>query len=184
MEVPELPGALLLCIDMQAPFLAAIADAPRLTRRCEFVLAAAQGLGVRTLFTEQVPQKLGPTVPELLAHVPQPMQLAKRTFSALADDGIADRLKEFDIEHLLLCGIETPICVYQTAIDALNSNYQVTVLGDAVGARRPADAEATLGALVRAGVHVLPSETVLYSLLHDTTHPFFKRFTSLVKAHG
>lgn len=183
MAAPPFPGALLLCIDLQAPFLAAIADRDTLLRRCHFALSAARLLGLRAAFTEQVPQKLGPALPELLALVERPVQLAKSTFSALADDGIKETIRGLDTEHLLLCGIETPVCVYQTAIDALNANLQVTVLSDAVGARRADDARWALEAMARAGVHVLPSETVFYALLHDARHPAFKRFTELVKTH-
>jgi nicotinamidase-related amidase len=183
MPASELPGALLLCVDMQAPFLAPMPERDTIVRRCRFTVAAARALGLRTAFTEQVPQKLGPTLPELLGLVEQPIQLGKSTFSALADDGIRETIQGLDTEHLLLCGIETPICVYQTAIAALNANLQVTVLSDAVGARRPDDARVALDALARAGVHVLPAESVFYSLLHDTRHPAFKRFTELVKSH-
>jgi hypothetical protein len=58
------------------------------------------------------------------------------------------------------------------------------VLSDAVGARRSEDAATCLAALRQAGAHVLPSETVFYSLLRDATHPFFKNYTKLVKSHG
>jgi hypothetical protein len=58
------------------------------------------------------------------------------------------------------------------------------VLSDAVGTRRPDDAAACLEALARAGVNVLPSETVFYAMLHDVNHPFFKAYTQLVKSHG
>ena len=87
-------------------------------------------------------------------------------------------------EHLLLCGLETPICVYQTAIAALAAGLQVTLLSDALGARRTEDATACLMALRHAGAHVLPSETVFYALLHDVQHPFFKAYTQLVKSHA
>ena len=109
----------------------------------------------------------------------------KNSFSALGDDGIRDALLgQRDVGHLILCGIETPVCVYQTAIAALAEGLQVSILIDAVGARRPSDADACLAALARAGAHVLPSETVFYSLLHDVSHPFFRAYTQLVKTHG
>ena len=178
-------GALLLCIDMQPVFVRAVADGPRVQRRCEFAVAAAVGLGLPVAFTEQVPQKLGGTVPELLALAFGAPVFGKNAFSALADDGIRDALlRDRGVEHLLLCGIETPVCVYQTAVDALADKLHVTVLNDAVGARRDTDATACLAALARAGAHVLPCETVFYSLLHDVKHPFFKAYTQLVKSHG
>ena len=177
-----LAATALLCIDVQPVFVHAIADGPRMQRRCEFAVAAAHGLGLRVVFSEQVPAKLGGTAPELLAVAPMAAALGKDTFSALADDAIRAALAP--AEHLLLCGLETPICVYQTALDALHAGLHVTVLSDAVGARRSDDALACLATLRHAGVHVVPSETVFYSLLHDVRHPFFKPYTQLVKSHG
>jgi hypothetical protein len=66
-------------------------------------------------------------------------------------------------------------------LDALAAGLQVTLLSDCVAARRPDDARVCMEALVRAGVHVLPSETIFYSLLHDVSNPFFKTYTQLVK---
>lgn len=175
---------LLLCIDMQPVFVRAVAEGATVQRRCAFAIQAAAGLGVPVAFTEQVPQKLGPTAPELTALVPQPVVWGKSTFSALADDGIREAITTRGIEHLLLCGIETPVCVYQTALAALAAGLQVTLLSDCVGARRPDDAHVCLDALVRAGVHVLPSEAVFYALLNDVKHPFFKAYTQLVKTYG
>ncbi len=183
---PSAPdGTLLLCIDLQPAFVRAISEGARVQRRCEFAVAAAVGLGLPVAFTEQVPQKLGGTAPELLALAPGAAVFPKDTFSALADEATRTALiEERKLEHLVLCGIETPICVYQTALAALAEGLHVTLLSDAVGARRPDDAAACLAALRHAGVHVLPSETVFYSLLGDVRHPFFKAYTQLVKSHA
>lgn len=183
---PSIPDdAFLLCVDMQPIFIRAMADSARVQHRCEFAVAAAVGLGIPAGFSEQVPQKLGGTAPELLALAPQAAVWPKNTFSALADEGIRDALlRQRDVQHLLLCGIETPVCVYQTAIAALADGMQVTVLSDAVGARRPDDAAACLAALRHAGAHVLPGETVFYALLREVGHPFFRAYTQLVKSHG
>jgi len=178
-------GALLLCVDLQSVFLNAVVDGPRVIKRCGFAIQAAKGFNVPVVFTEQVPQKLGPTLPELLQLAPEAKQFGKATFSALADDGIRDAIRAMDVEHLILCGIETSVCVYQTALDALDAQLQVTILADAVSARRPDDAQVCLDALrARNHVAVLPSETVFYSMLQSVKHPFFKTFTQLVKAHA
>jgi nicotinamidase-related amidase len=182
-SVPE--DTLLLCVDMQPKFIAAVVDGFEVRRRCEFAVAAASGLGIPVAFTEQVPHKLGSTAPELAEFAPRAAVWPKNTFSALADDGIRDALlRQRDVQHLILCGIETPVCIYQTAIAALADDMQVTVLSDAVGARRTEDARACLAALVRSGAHVLPGETVFYALLHDVGHPFFRTFTELVKRYN
>lgn len=187
MHAPAVPvphDALLLCVDMQPGFIAAIQESEGVTRRCAFAIAAAHGLGLKVAFTEQVPQKLGRTAPELLALAPDAPCWSKEAFSSLADDGIRDQLLgQLGIQHLILCGIETPVCIYQTAVRALADGLQVTLLSDAVGARRPDDARTVLEALARSGAHVLPSETVFYALLRDARHPFFRAYTHLVKEY-
>jgi len=174
----------LLCVDMQPAFLAAMHRGAEVSKRCAFALQASVGLGVPVVFTEQVPEKLGATAPELLQLAPDAKVFPKRTFSALADEPTLAWLPDNGTEHILLCGLETPVCVYQTALDALQLGWQVTVLSDAVAARRPDDATSCFAALRHAGVAVLPSETVFYAMLRETTHPFFREFTRLVKQHA
>jgi nicotinamidase-related amidase len=179
-------GALLLCIDLQPIFLKAMPDADRFAPRCQFAIEAARLLGIPVAFTEQAPQKLGPTDPRFLKLAgKKPLQLAKTTFSALADDVIRETLREKQkIEHLILCGLETPICIYQTALDAINSDLQVTLLTDCLTARRPDDSRSALAALIRLGAHALPAETIFYSIIATTAHPAFKPFTQLVKKYS
>jgi nicotinamidase-related amidase len=181
-----LAGALLLCLDLQPVFLRAVGNGVRVQRRCEFAVAAARALGIPVAFTEQVPEKLGRTEPALLALVENPEVHPKDSFSALAA-GTPVRsavTQGRDIEHLILCGVETPICVFQTAVDAVQAGLAVTVLTDCVGARREADARACLDALARAGAHILPAETVFYSILGGSAHPAFRAYTELVKKYG
>lgn len=179
--VPD--DTLLLCVDMQPRFVAAVADGDRIRRRCEFALAAAVGLGLPVAFTEQVPAKLGGTAPELRALAPTAPVWAKSTFSALTDPEIRSGLEARHVRHLVICGIETPICVYQTALDAIAGGLHATILSDAVGARRGDDARFCLEALARAGAHILPAESIFYALLRDVSHPFFRDYTQLVRQH-
>ena len=186
MPLPETPssasGLLLLCVDLQPVFLKAVPAHDMVQRRCAFAIQAAVGLAVPVLFTEQAPHKLGGTAPELLQLVPHPRAFGKTTFSALEDQAIRQAVATPETEHVLLCGVETSVCIHQTALDALAAGLQVTLLSDCVGARRAEDAQTCLAALIRAGVNVLPAETVFYSLLHDVQHPFFRAYTQLVKA--
>lgn len=180
-----LEDTILVCVDMQPVFIRAVAEGERVEKRCAFALAAARGLGMPILYTEQVPEKLGGTSPALRQLAPDASALGKKTFSVLSDPAMRQAiLKDGQVKHLVLCGIETSVCVYQTTVAALREGLQVTILSDAVSARRPEDARACLDALARAGAHILPSETVFYALLHDVGHPFFKAYTQLVKNAG
>jgi nicotinamidase-related amidase len=179
-------ASLLLCLDLQPVFLRAVGNGEGILRRCKFAVASACGIGLPVAFTEQVPSRLGGTEPSILGLVAAPQVHAKDTFSALAPESPVRRAltAQRRLDHLILCGIETPICVYQTASDALKDGLAVTVLTDCVGARREADARVCLEALARAGAQLLPAETLFYAILGGATHPFFRSYTALVKEYG
>jgi nicotinamidase-related amidase len=166
-------------------FIGAVDRGEQVQNRCAFAIAVAGRLSLPIMFTEQVPEKLGGTAASLLELAPTAAVYPKRSFSALADERIRTALlQETSTEHLLLCGIETSVCIYQTAIAALGHGLEVTILSDCVSARRTDDARVCLDALARAGAHILPSETVFYAVLNDVGHPFFKEYTQLVKRFG
>lgn len=182
MSATPATGVALLVIDVQPTFLKAVRDGEGCLRRCLLAAAAARLLGVPVLFTEQVPAKLGPTHPDLLLAAGEGRAVfGKTAFSAFGAPGLAEAFGKLQVSQLLLCGLEIPVCVYQTAMDALREGMGVTILSDAVAGRRTDDGQACLEALRAAGAHILPTETVFYALLGDATHPQFRAFTDLVK---
>ena len=175
-------GVALLVVDVQPTFLKAMPEGEACLRRCRLAVASAQLLGVAVLFTEQVPAKLGPTHPELLAAAGEHRAVfGKTAFSAFGAPGLTEAFGKAEVSQLLICGLEIPVCVYQTAMDALREGLGVTILSDAVTGRRSADGQACLEALRAAGAHVLPTETVFYAMLGDATHPQFRAYAELVK---
>ncbi len=188
MNEAPIQSVALLVVDMQDTFLKAIPDAQTLLARCAFATEAAQLLGIRTFFTAQVPDKLGPVSPRLTSLLPEEAREAhlfpKTAFSALQAPGMMEVLSNHQIDHLILAGIETPICVYQTAIDAANEEMAMTLLSDGIGGRRRDDRQPVIDSLARIGCHVLPAEAVFYSILGGADHPSFKAFTALVKKYG
>ena len=160
-------------------------DSDTFLKRVQFSIEAATLLGIPTLFTEQNPTRLGNTHPEVLACAPNaPRPFAKMSFSALGEGQVLDALQEKSIDHLLLAGLESSICIYQTALEALAQDIGVTVLADATTSRRLEDRLFSDQALVKAGCTLLPSETVFYSILGTSNHPKFRDFLSLVKKYS
>lgn len=174
----------LLVIDMQDGFLKAIPGADQLLSRCCFAVEAARLLGIRTFFTAQVPDKLGDVNPRLPGFQENAVIFPKTAFSALQAPGLREVLSAGGIDHLILAGLETPICVYQTAVEATNDELSVTLLADCISGRRNEDRQPALNALAQVGCHVLPAETVFYSIIGDARHPAFKSFTKLVKKYS
>lgn len=180
------PGLALLIVDAQDVFLRALpAAGSKLTRRCAFVAATAQLLKIPVAITEQVPAKLGGTNAEVRAAAGKKTPVfAKTAFSALAAEGLGDWLRKIGATHLLVTGLETPICIYLTVLEALAADFEVTLLTDATGGRRPEDFPPVHRLMESAGARLLPSETVFYSIVRDATHPHFREFTALVKKYA
>ena len=174
----------LLVIDAQDAFISSLTDSSTFLQRCSFAIEAARTLGLHTLFTEQVPDKLGHTNKELLRRATRPKIFHKTSFSALSAPGIENFLRDNEVYHVLVCGLETPICVYQTALQAIDKDIDATFLSDALGCRRIEDGNVALNAIIGLGCPALPTETVFYSLLSDALHPRFREFSNLVKTYS
>ncbi len=175
-------SAALLVLDAQDCFIQTLPDPDTFLSRCAFAVDAARVLGIRTIFTEQVPHKLGHTHAQLLRRAQTPTVFPKESFSALGAPGIDAWLRDNEIYHLIVCGLETTICVYQTGLQATDEDIDITFLSDALACRRTQDEPHAVEALRRLGSQVLPSETVFYSLLREVTHPLFREFNQLVKS--
>ena len=179
-----IPNLGLLVLDVQDVFLGVCANVDNFTLRTRFCVEVALLFNFPTLITEQRPEVLGTTTEKLAELATNTETVTKTGFSAFTEPATQTWIDKYSIHHILVIGLETPICVYQTALDAINQEIDVTLLSDAITCRRPSDAEVALAALRIHGAHVLPSETVFYSILRDSKHPLFKEFTRLVKKYS
>lgn len=179
-----LDAVALLVVDMQDAFLNVMPDREAVLRRTALAIESARAFGIKVIFTEQVPDKLGPTHAALRALAPEARVFAKAEFSALLAEGLHEYLRRINVYHLLLAGIETPICIYQTALHAQDNELDVTILSDCTTGRRPEDCYVVLESLARAECHVLPAETVFYSMLGSSVNPRFAHFTRIVKRYS
>ena len=171
-----------LLVDVQTVFARVLPQYEELVRRCQFALESAILLELPVYITEQAPDKLGSTQPELTAAAPEAKIFTKTAFSALRAEGLLKTLQGQNLRHLLVGGLETPVCIYQTVMDALGEGFQVTLLSDCLGCRREEDGKAIIDYLGRQkNCHHLPAEAVFYSLLGDAKAPAFRAYTRLVK---
>lgn len=181
----NLPLAL-LAVDMQTVFLDVVQQGCAMRNRCLFTLEVASLLGIPVYFTEQFPEKLGSTEGQFLQVAGVNYRtFSKTTFSAFGAPGLAEEFKARRLQHLLVIGLEVPICIYNTVLDACSRDIACTLLSDCISGRRKEDAEVCLQFLRnRTDCHILPSETVFYSLLRDAKDPLFREFTKLVKKYS
>ncbi len=146
------------------------------------LLEAAKVLAIPVLITEQYPQGLGTTYPEILAHLPPGVTpLAKTGFSCTCAEGFDTLLERSGRTQAILAGQETHVCVLQTALTLLSRGWQVFVVEDAVCSRHPKHKIYALERMRQAGVAVLAGESVLFEWLRDARHPNFKQLARLIR---
>ena len=178
---PETAGLAGLILDAQPRLLGGIEGAETLLGSIKVFARSMSALGVPACVTEQVPDKLGSTDDGVLEACPDFPIFPKDSFSAFGCPDFEDWISAGGIEHLLLTGIETPICVYLTAVDAVRRGLTVTILTDCVGCRRPEDGKWALRKLENLGCHLLPLESLLYAMLKSARHEQFRAVSALVK---
>jgi nicotinamidase-related amidase len=178
-ELMNRDDSALLVVDMQARLLPLIRGHERLTWNVGRLIDGAKLLGVRLAATEQYPQGLGPTTESLAARLgPVPAKLA---FSCGECGEIFASWRDLGIWKILVCGIETHVCVGQTVHDLLGEGFRVYVAADAVGARGQLDHEVALRRMDSAGATLTTTEAALFEWCGRAGTPEFKSISQLVK---
>lgn len=172
-------GALLV-VDVQDKLLPSIQGRELVVANAVRLVRAAEILSMPVWATEQYPEKLGPTVPDLAQLIPQ--RTAKTTFHCCGAPQILEQLYGRHIKHVTLAGIEAHVCIAQTAIELLRLGFAVQVPADAVGSRATMDWEIALRRLQTAGVVVTTTEAVLFEWTERSDRPEFKAISALIKS--
>ncbi len=172
----------LVVVDVQTAFRAPINDFAPIVERIVIAVRAFQILNLPILITEQYPKGLGRTAQEILDFLPPDYETIEKTaFSACGAPVFTENLRACGATQIVLCGLETHVCVNQTAHDLLNENYQVHLLTDAVSSRFTTDKEVALKKMQSSGAILSSVETALFELMATAKHEHFKAIQSLVK---
>lgn len=168
----------LLVVDVQQKLIPLISGHQRVIWNIQRLLSGARLLKVHTSATEQYPSGLGGTVSELSGHFQQIPD--KVTFSCV---GCSKLISQWPatVQKVLLVGIETHVCVMQTAYDLMAAGYRVYLAADAVGSRYPIDYEWGLRRLESSGVTVTTTEAALFEWCQTAEHPAFKELSQLIR---
>jgi len=169
----------LLVIDVQEKLVPKLFDPVALVRNIAFLLDAAHLLHVPVQCTEQYPSGLGATVPELASKLPE--RLDKVAFSSCAVPGVVQKFHREARPKIVLCGIETHVCVLHTALDLLALNFRVYVAVDAVASRYRIDHDIALRRLEQSGVILTTSEMCVFEWIGSAGHPQFKAISQLIQ---
>ena len=169
--------ALLLIIDVQDK-LVSMLDDENVKKDSIKLAKTASILNIPTVITEQYPKGLGSTIEEIKEVLPNAEYIEKTTFSAFKEDDVKKLLSQ---KQVIIFGIETHICVLQTAMDLLNEGYEVFLVQNACGSRNEENKQVALRRLIQAGVQIVTTEMVIFELLESSKHPNFKEVQALIK---
>ncbi|MEM2227126.1 MAG: hydrolase [Candidatus Bathyarchaeia archaeon] len=172
--------SILICIDFQERLMPRIANAKFIIDRAALAIKAFKSLGVPIVVTEQYPKGLGMTVPELRAlHDSEPIE--KIHFNCFEEECFRRAVEGLGRRKLLMAGVETHICVAQTALEAIRRGFEVHILEDATSSRSELDREVGLKRMEGAGAIPSSVEMALYEILGKAGTPEFKEVLKLLK---
>ncbi len=174
-------NTVLVVIDVQEKLMAAMARRAAVVTAADKLIRAARLLEVPVLFTVQYVKGLGPVCTELAEATAGLAPIEKMTFSCCGADAFTRALKDAGRQRVLLCGVETHVCVQQTALDLLAGGHDVYLAADAVCSRRDSDGAVALERLRDRGAVLTTTEAAVYEWLREAGTPQFKQVLPLFR---
>ena len=166
--------SILLLVDVQEKLTPHVLDQEEIVARCEWLLKLANRMGVPVLVSEQYPSGLGSTLPNFAPYYDRAKVIEKIHFSCAQEPNYLQALKQYSKNQVVIVGIETHVCVLQTAMELKSSGKEVFVVVDAVSSRKGLDRKYALKRMKQAGIHLVTSEMVFFEWVRKAGSPEFK----------
>ncbi|MHC4133021.1 MAG: hydrolase [Planctomycetota bacterium] len=177
----DIQNSCLIVIDIQGKLAQLMHEKDRLFENIQILVKGCKVLNVPILWTQQVPRALGQTITQITELLTDIEPINKASFSCCGEEKFLDALEKLDHKQVLLCGIETHICIYQTALDLLKRDYYVEIVTDAVSSRTLKNKEIALKKMQSLSTGLTSTEMALFELVRTAEHPQFKQIAKLVK---
>lgn len=170
-----------ICVDIQERLFPHIHEHDELARRCAILIRGLRLLDLPVLVTEQYVKGLGPTIPSIQEALGEYTAIEKITFSCCGAPEVEARVLGGNRHRVILFGIETHVCVQQTALDLLGQGQTVVIIEDCVSSRSANDKRVAIERMREAGAVITTMESVLFELLKQAGTDTFKQISALVK---
>lgn len=177
----EIENSVVVLIDIQERLVGMLNKQEPVVKASSILLNAANIMNIPAILTEQYPQGLGKTVCELVTVDESNTIIEKTSFSAMSTSDFIEKIKSYGKKNIIIGGIETHICVYQTVLDLLKDGYNVVVVKDACASRSSDCFKTGIQLMKDAGAQISNVETVLFELLKTSKSPYFKPVQALIK---
>jgi len=171
----------LVLVDVQGKLAELMHEKDLLFDNLRKLIRGAQILKIPIIWTEQVPEKMGSTIPALQELLTSEAPISKTSFSCCGEQAFLDKLEATKRKQVLIAGIETHVCVFQTAADLVRRGYHVEVVADAVSSRTLSNKLIGLEKAKAHGTFLTSVESALFELLRTAAAPEFKDILKLVK---
>ncbi|MGD2062537.1 MAG: hydrolase [Nitrospirota bacterium] len=168
-------------MDVQERFVPAVHGMEHVERNLRGLLRLCHGLEMPVLFTEQYPEGLGRTLHSLTTLYPSAVPFEKTHFDACLEPGFMERFRPLHRKQVLIAGIESHVCVQQTARSLRESGYDPYAIADAIASRTPENRDIGLGLMRQCGVAITSTEAVLMELLISAEDRLFKEVLDFLK---
>ena len=173
--------SLLIVTDVQGKLAQMMFERETLYKNIGIIIEGFKILDIPILWLEQYPEGLGPTVKEVASHLESYTPMPKKEFSSLKNRSILKCFNDLSRDQILMTGIETHICIYQTSMDLLSKGIETHVVRDAVSSRTEDNKNIGIEKIAFAGGHITSVETALFELLGIAEGEAFKKILKLVK---
>jgi len=178
----ERDKAAFVIIDVQEKLFPYVEEQINLQKNIARLTETAKLLNLPIIITEHYPKGLGRTMPSVIDLAPDALMIEKTSFGCCGDDKFNKAVKKTGREQIILCGIETHICVAQTGIGLKNGGYDVYLSADAASSRNTVDGEIAIERMKGEGIVISTTEAIMYELMQDASDPLFKEFLEIVKS--
>ncbi|MBV5326365.1 MAG: hydrolase [Chlorobium sp.] len=172
---------LLLVIDVQGKLASSVFHAERVEKNIDKLIRACRILDVPVLYTEQYPKGLGSTVEPLRRLLSDQVPVEKLSFSCCGSEEFMRQLRAFKRNDILVTGMETHVCVYQTSLELLDFGYSVHLVTDAVSSRSEENRQLGIRCIERAGATPTSTEMAVFELLRIAEGEQFKEISKIIK---
>ncbi len=177
----KIDKTVMLLIDVQGKLAQVMHEKTKLFKSLEIMIQGIQALDVPIIWMEQIPQNLGPTTETISQYLQDQEPIDKFSFSCCGEPRFMDQFKALGRTQVLLTGIETHICVFQTAFELLQKECQIQVVADCVSSRTIENKEIGIQRIVQSGGQVTCVEMVLFELMREAKGDLFKKLIKLIK---
>jgi nicotinamidase-related amidase len=170
-----------LVVDIQERLFPVMWEKEKLLKNCQTLIAGLHQLNVPVVVTQQYTKGLGDTVEGIKSVMLDFQYIEKRDFSCCDEPGVTARLNSHHVKNIILCGIESHVCVLQTAIDFKEQGFNPVVVADCVSSRTPENIVIAKERFRHEGIMITSVESILFELTRSSASPDFKAISALVK---